>query len=124
MTLLDSPRNRGGGAPPRVRCILIGMSRLLRVAMLALLLGPQVGPVLMPPETLCEERQDCCSPDGACDATCVVCACCLNRLSTTVSDAGPEPLDIPPILARAAASAVPLSPPPAEIQHVPKSISG
>ena len=101
------------------------MFRSLRILilLLVLLVGPQLGELTLPPEPLCEETQDCCTPNGLCDVNCVQCACCAIRTTSLTPAMTAEPLDAPSAAATSVAIVAPLPPPPADILHVPKSIS-
>ena len=98
------------------------VNRLLRILVLAALLGPPIAEITTPREPLCEDSQGCCTPDGACQATCPQCACCASKSTAPASVAISEDLDSPQAQPGATASATPLSPPPTDILHVPKSI--
>ena len=103
--------------------ILVAVNRLLRILFLALFLSPQLGEILLPPEPLCEEKEDCCTPDGVCHSNCVECACCAGRTIGLPGALTAEPLDNPPLRATIAAAAAPMPPPPTDILHVPKSLT-
>jgi hypothetical protein len=103
--------------------ILNAVNRLLRILFLALFLSPQLGELLLPTEAFCEEKQDCCTPDGVCHANCVQCACCTGRMTNLPVASTVEPHSNPPRQATIAALAAPLAPPPTDILHVPKSSS-
>ncbi len=98
------------------------MTRLLRIVLVALLVGPLAAEVLMPSAVSCEETSDCCAPDGACDESCVLCPCCTIPAPTVMSCLSVEPVDAPAghVGTQSGAAALPLLP--AEIQHVPKSL--
>jgi len=98
------------------------VKRLLSILFLALLLGPAVGHLAGFASDVCaDEQRDCCGPDGRCDAVCLQCACCGVRLTMTTGD-GFERLAIPSAPRYAVASdQAPLSAPPSDILHVPKS---
>ena len=95
--------------------------RLLRVLAMALLLGPQVGTVLVPTEALCEESRDCCAPDEGCDVSCVVCACCPGRSLSSTPSVSLEPVDSQVGSSGPLAATVALPLLPTDILHVPKS---
>jgi hypothetical protein len=99
------------------------VSRLLRILFLALFLGPQLGELLLPAEGFCDERAGCCTPDGVCHESCMQCSCCANRMTNLPADSADDPLSSPPRQATIAPIAAPLSPPPTDILHVPKSTS-
>jgi hypothetical protein len=98
------------------------MNRLLRILLLAVLLGPQVGTFLAPPEVFCEETSDCCTPDGVCDVDCVVCAFCVSRIPSLTPSISVESIGAHPGATNTAASAAPLPLHPKDILHVPKSL--
>jgi len=108
--------------PPEA-CILRSVKRVLRSLCLALLLGAQLGEGFVPREESCEERQDCCTPQGACEANCLHCLCCASLMSGVTVATTAESLDSPRAPAGVSSTAVPLTPPPTDILHVPKSIS-
>ena len=90
--------------------------------LLALLLGPQIGQILLPIQEVCaEESRDCCDPNGVCDVNCILCVCCTAHPIASSSMAGEDGLARPsahPIAVRAVA---PPSAPPSDILHIPKS---
>ena len=96
------------------------MIRLLHILMLAVLLGPSAIQVFEAVEQVCAE-QDCCGPDGLCHSTCLERTCCANGLSLPGAGAA-EILDRPAARPVLVSSAVPPSPPPSDIPHVPESI--
>jgi hypothetical protein len=98
------------------------MIRLVRVVLVALLIGPQAAKVLLPPFASCEERRDCCAPDGACDASCVTCPCCASPAPSVLSTFSAGPVNVPAGFARATPDATVLPVLPTEILHVPKSL--
>ena len=98
------------------------VNRLLRILLMAALLGPQFVEITTPREAFCEETEDCCTPDGACQATCPQCACCASRSTTPTALVLSEDLESPQAQLSVFGSAAPLSPPPTDILHVPKSI--
>lgn len=110
---------RWNSAPPPG--MLPSVIRILHMVLLLVFLGPQVGPILSFPDPYCEDTGEACAPDEACTTACAMCACCVTRLSTAVTVAEFEPLNPPVDEACTAAVAVPPSPPPADILHVPKS---
>jgi len=97
------------------------MIRLARILLVTLLLGPQVGMVVLPVEPPCQEERDCCDPDGACDVICVQCVCCVGRVPTLTSASSIDLLAASGTPAVAAAAA-PRQPAPCDILHIPKSI--
>ena len=52
------------------------MTRVLRVLLVALVLGSQAEPLLRSFEVSCVEESDCCTPSDVCRVNCVTCACC------------------------------------------------
>jgi hypothetical protein len=112
-----------GGAPLSESGTLSPVNRLFRILLLALLLGPSIGPVVQPIQEVCaEEHQDCCEPDGVCDHTCADCACCAGSAISLSSPALAKVLNGPPVPTVAARTATPPSAPPSDILHVPKSV--
>lgn len=99
------------------------MNRLLRVLLLAVLLGPPVSHALQPFADVCaEERQDCCGPNGVCDVYCVSCACCTGRTVEFASCTFGEDSVGPPARSAPALFEVPPSAPPSDILHIPESV--
>lgn len=98
------------------------VNRFLRILVVAALLGPPILQITTPRTEFCEETQDCCTPDGGCQATCPQCPCCASRSTAVTAAATSEGLDSPQARPGITASAAPLSPPPVDILHVPKSI--
>ena len=98
------------------------MSRLVRILLIALLLGPQVAEILPPPAAACGETRGCCGPDGACDASCVACPCCANPAPgvTSAIPAGAPGGPAGPAGTTQGAAALPLLP--TDILHVPRSL--
>lgn len=100
----------------------MAMIRLARILLVAMLLGPQVGMVVLPVEPLCQEERDCCDPEGVCDIECVQCACCTGRVPTLTSASSLERCSAASGAAPPAASAAPAQPAPRDILHVPKPV--
>ena len=102
---------------------LILMRRVLRVLLMMVLLGFQVGTVLVSSEVLCQEGSGCCPPEGACNVNCVACACCPGHSSSITSFAIMlESIDVPPVPTNSAASSAVLPLFSTDILHVPKSV--
>lgn len=99
---------------------LISMRRLVRVLLMALLLGSQFGTVLVPSEAACQE-DPCCS-GSVCDVNCFACACCPSPCSITSSAVVLESVGVPPAPASGTASGAVLPLFSADILHVPKSV--
>jgi hypothetical protein len=99
------------------------MKPLVRILLVALLAGPQIGQVLTPVREVCAEaRQDCCDPDPACDASCIQCGCCTARAMSSPSADATAGLDSPPVPTAVVTAAAPPSAPPSDILHIPKSV--
>lgn len=98
------------------------MSRLLHVLLLAVLLGPQVGPILVTHEDVCQEASDCCPPGGVCDVNCVTCPCCMGRLTNFSSIVALDPITVASGSATIGPGSVALPLLSTEILHVPKSV--
>ena len=99
------------------------MHSLVRALLVALLLGSQVGTVLVSPEVACQEASDCCPHGNVCDASCVACACCPGHSSSTTSSAIMlEFAGVPPAPANSVASDAVLALFSTDILHVPKSV--
>ncbi len=112
-----------GGAPAEDSGILTSMRRFLHILLLALVLGPSIGPVFRPAQDACaDEQPGCCKPDGLCDHTCPDCECCTPSAISLSRPASIELLDGPPALRVSARVDAPPSTPPADILHVPKSV--
>ena len=102
---------------------LILMRRVLRVLLMTVLLGSQVGTVFVSSEVLCQEGSGCCSPEGTCNANCVACACCPGHASSITSSVIMlEFIDIPPVPTSSAAGTAVLPLFSTDILHVPKSV--
>ena len=98
------------------------MTRLLRILLVAVLLGPQVGTLFVPHEAACQEAADCCTPDGGCDVSCVTCACCATRPSSFPTSVTVAPVHASTRTAAPVAGAVSLPLRSTDILHVPKSV--
>lgn len=99
------------------------MHRLLRVLLMALLLGTQVGTTHVPPDAACQDASDCCPRENVCDVNCLACACCPGQASSVTS--APimiEFVGVPPAPANCAASIAVLPLFSTDILHVPKSV--
>jgi hypothetical protein len=98
------------------------MARLLRILVVAMLVGPQVAELVLPSVASCEDGHHCCSPDGTCDATLVVCPCCATTAPIVTSTFSAESADAPTgrVGTNPGSAALPLLP--TEILHVPKSL--
>ena len=102
---------------------LIVMRPLLRVLLMAVLLGSQVGTALVSSDVVCQEAPDCCPHGSVCDVNCVGCACCPGHSSSITSSASMlEFVGVPPVPANSAASSAVLPLLSADILHVPKSV--
>jgi len=98
------------------------MKRLVPILLIALIAGPQLGYVLAPDRDVCaEERQDCCGPEDACGASCVVCGCCDARPLGFPGPGLTVDFDRPLVPTSVASVAIPSSAPPSDILHIPKS---
>jgi hypothetical protein len=99
------------------------MRRLLGVLVMALLLGSQVGTVLVSSEAHCLQAAGCCTPGDPCDASCVACACCPGQFSSFASSVILlEFVGVPLAPASSTASSVVLPLFSTDILHVPKSV--
>jgi len=98
------------------------MIRLVRVVLVALLIGPQAVGTFLPSFASCEETRNCCAPDGACDADCVACPCCASPAPIVHSTFSAGAMDAPMGFARATSGATALPLLPTDILHVPKSL--
>ena len=98
------------------------MARLLRILLVAVLVGPRVAELALPAVASCEDGHHCCSPDGTCDATAVVCPCCASIAPIATSTLSDEPAGAPTgrVGIHPGAAELPLLP--TEILHVPKSL--
>lgn len=99
------------------------MHPLVRVLLVALLLGSQVGTVLLSSEVACQEASDCCPHGSVCDVSCDACACCPGHSSSTTSSSILlEFVGVPPAPANCVASDAVLPLFSKDILHVPKSV--
>jgi len=97
------------------------VNRLLRLLLLATLLGPSTGLLFPPVEETCAEEQGCGAGDE-CDVSCVQCGCCNARAITFASPSLVADLGSPPAPTTAFQVQAPPSAPPADILKVPKSV--
>ncbi len=100
----------------------MSMNRLARILLVTLLLGPQVGLVVLPVEPACQEERDCCDPHGVCDVSCVQCACCASCVPTLTCDSSVARVAAVSGASAAAAVSAPPQPAPRDILHVPKTV--
>ena len=114
MPSLRSERSNASG-------MLDAVNRLTRILLLAFLAWPQLGQPLLPLREVCAEERGCCEQNGACDVTCVACACCAVRVMTFTDPGVAEDLEGPTTPSIAANTAAPPLAPPSDILHVPKS---
>lgn len=99
------------------------MIRILRILLLAVLLGPTAGQVLQYAQDACVEgRRDCCDPLEQCDSGCTECACCAVTAFTLQSAASSGAVEAAPLPAAVAVAVSPPLAPPSDILHVPKSV--
>ena len=98
------------------------MARLLRILLVATLVGPQVAELVLPVVASCEEGHHCCSPGGTCDATLVVCPCCTTPAPIVTSTFSAESANAPMGRVGTNPGTVALPLLPTESPHVPKSL--
>jgi hypothetical protein len=93
--------------------------RLARILLLALLLGSQVGSVILPEEVFCQENERC--GHGGCDVCCVTCPCCAARPLSAATTISLEPVGMRAESPGAGLDALVLPLFATDILHVPKS---
>lgn len=98
------------------------MNRLLAILLVVMVVAPPASALLIPVQDQCQEEGDR-EHGGVCDDACSLCVCCASRTPglTTVPVTGhPDEL---PASSTVATVVAPLSPPPTDILHVPKSLN-
>jgi hypothetical protein len=97
------------------------MNRLLAILLTVMMLAPQASTLLIPAQDQCQEARDH-EHGGVCDVACSLCVCCASRTPGLIMALVTGHPDELPALATVAAVVAPLSPPPTDILHVPKSL--
>ena len=95
------------------------MIRLVAVFLLFLAVAPLAGSVLIAADDQCGTAREC-NSGGSCDASCTL-GCCAGRTAGLAADAVHWPPDDLPATSTPTASISPMSAPPTDILHVPKS---
>jgi len=106
---------------PEVEVSFSPMIRVIRVLLVALLLGLQAEPLLRSFEVSCAEQGDCCTPTDVCRANCATCACCARPTVSPGASATLEPEPPQAGLLRGQDASIELQLLPHDILHVPRS---